>query len=100
MNIEFQKNDTTLTVLPEGHVDSNSAPRLEAELNARLDGITSLILDFAGVDYISSAGLRVILAMDQLMAGRGGSLKLIHVGEAVLSILDMTGFLDIIDVET
>lgn len=100
MNIEFQKNDTTLTVLPEGHVDSNSAPRLEAELNARLDGITSLILDFAGVDYISSAGLRVVLAMDQLMVSRAGSMKIMHANEYIMKVFDVTGFLDIINVET
>ena len=100
MNIEYQKNDATLTVLPEGHLDTNSAPKLEAELKKRLDGITSLILDFAGVDYISSAGLRVVLAMDQLMLGRGGSQKIIHVNEYVMNVFDITGFLDIISVET
>ncbi len=100
MNIEFDRDGAVLAVKPEGRLDGNTAPKLEAMLRAELGESTSLILDFAGVDYISSAGLRVILAMDQLMAGRGGSLKLIHVGEAVLSILDMTGFLDIIDVET
>ena len=81
-------------------MDSNSAPRLEAELNERLDGITSLILDFAGVDYISSAGLRVVLAMDQLMVSRAGNMKIMHANEHVMHIFDMTGFLDIINVET
>ena len=99
MNIEFQKDDTTLTALPEGRLDTNTAPKLEAELMGRLDGIMSLILDFAGVNYISSAGLRVVLAMDQLMVGRGGRLTIIHANEYVLSVFDMTGFLDIINVE-
>ena len=100
MNIEFQKSETALTVTPEGRLDSNTAPGLEAELRENMEGITSLILDFAQVDYISSAGLRVVLAMDQLMAGRCGSLKVIHANEYVLNVFDMTGFLDIIDVET
>ena len=98
MNIEFQKNNTTLTVLPEGHVDSNSAPRLEAELNARLDGITSLILDFAGVDYISSAGLRVLLSAQKKM-NKQGSMVIKNVNEEIQEIFEVTGFVDILTIE-
>ena len=97
MNIEFQKNDTTLTVLPEGHVDSNSAPRLEAELNARLDGITSLILDFAGVDYISSAGLRVLLGAQKKM-NKQGKMEVKNVCAEIMEVLDITGFSDILTI--
>ena len=99
MNIEFQKSETELIATPEGRLDSNSAPGLEAKLLENLEGMSSLILDFAQVDYISSAGLRVVLAMEQLMAGRGGSLKVIHTNEYVLDVFDTTGFLDIIHVE-
>ena len=67
MNLAVTKNDdgTVLTVAIEGSIDTVTAPRFEAELNPLYDGVRELILDFAAVDYVSSAGLRVIMSADQ-----------------------------------
>ena len=96
----FEMKGNVLTAKPSGRLDANNAPVLEKELQQHLsDDVMQVIMDFALVDYIASAGMRVLLATDQKMEERGGSMKLVQVKKEVLEILEMVGFLDIIDVE-
>lgn len=91
MKILIQKNGIEMTVIIEGSIDTVTAPELEKELAANWDGIEKLIFDFAAVDYVSSAGLRVIMATDQYMTDCG-SLILKNVNEDVKEVFEMTGF--------
>lgn len=97
MNISKDLNETKLTLTIDGRIDTTSAPQLEAEIDAITD-ITELVLDFSGVEYISSAGLRVILKAQKLMNSKG-KMKLINVNDDVMDVFDITGFLDILMVE-
>ena len=99
MNIEFIKNGTTLTVKPEGRLDTATSPELEKRMAPEMEGMAEIIIDLERVEYISSGGLRVLLAAEQEMEDRDGQMKVIHVNEHVMNILDITGFLDIITVE-
>ena len=98
MNITKTQNATTLNIALEGRLDTSTAPQLEAELKASLEGISELVFDFEKLDYISSAGLRVLLSAQKLMAKKG-SMKLIHVGESIMEIFEITGFSDILSIE-
>ncbi len=98
MKIEFKREENRLTAAVSGRIDTNSAPDAEARIMEQLDGISELVLDFSQVDYISSAGLRVLLLLHKQMLTRGG-MKLIHVNETVREVLDITGFMDILNVE-
>ncbi|MBQ7520855.1 MAG: STAS domain-containing protein [Clostridia bacterium] len=98
MNITKQQNGTELILALEGRLDTVTSPQLEAELKASLDGADSLILDFSHLDYISSAGLRVLLSAHKAMAPKGG-MKVNHVNEIVREVFDVTGFSDILTVE-
>ena len=82
----------------EGRLDTGSAPAFEAELKQSLDGVKSLVLDFEKLEYISSAGLRVLLSTQKIM-NRQGSMKLVHVGEVIMEIFQVTGFSDILTIE-
>lgn len=97
MEIKKMKNDTTLTLAIEGRIDTSTAPQLEAEVKADIDGVTELYLDFARVEYISSAGLRVILSAQKTM-NRQGKMVLSHVSEPVMEIFEVTGFSDILTI--
>lgn len=94
----FEKQGSALTVRPAGRLDSTTSPLLEEELQQQLTGIQEITMDFTDVEYISSAGLRVLLATEQLMENRGGSMKLMHVNEHILSIFDLVGFMDVVTV--
>lgn len=100
MNLAVTKNDdgTVLTAAIEGSIDTVTAPRLEAELNPLYDGVRELILDFAAVDYVSSAGLRVIMSADQRMS-EAGRLVLKNVCEDVREVFEMTGFDELLTIE-
>ena len=98
LHIEKENKNNRLTVLLEGRLDTVTAPELEAELKASLEGVTALTLDFEALEYISSAGLRVLLSAQKRMA-KEGEMKLIHVGETVMEILEVTGFSDILTIE-
>ena len=98
MDIQKTKNDTTLTLAIQGRIDTTTAPQLEAEVKADVEGITELRLDFADVAYISSAGLRVLLSAQKLM-NRQGRMVLLHVNESVMEIFEVTGFVDILTIE-
>lgn len=98
MDIKKTKNDTTLTLAIQGRIDTTTAPQLEAELRSDIDGVTALYLDFTGVEYISSAGLRVLLSAQKLMS-RQGKMVLSHVNESVMEVFEVTGFSDILTIE-
>jgi len=98
MTINKQQNGSTLTVALEGRLDTMTSPDLEAELNKSLDGVEHLIFDMSGLDYISSAGLRILLSAQKIMA-RKGDMKLIHVNEIVQEVFDVTGFTDLLTIE-
>lgn len=97
MNINKVKNNGTLTIEISGRIDTTTAPALEQELKGSYEGVTELILDFAEVEYISSAGLRVLLSAQKVM-NQQGSMKLIHVGGDIMEIFEVTGFSDILTI--
>ena len=98
MNINKENNNGELNVKIEGRVDTTTAPALETELKGSFDGCESLVLDFAEVEYISSAGLRVLLSAQKVMSKKGG-MKLINVSEDIMEIFEVTGFSDILTIE-
>ena len=98
MTITKTKNGSTLTIALEGRLDTTTAPDLEKEVRTGLDGVTELIMDMAKLEYISSAGLRVLLAAQKLMAKQGG-MKVVHVNEMVMEVFEVTGFADILTIE-
>jgi len=98
MTINKNVNGTTLCIALEGRLDTTTAPELESELKTSLNGITELIMDFEKLDYISSAGLRVLLTAQKTMT-KQGSMKIIHVNEMVMEVFEVTGFADILTIE-
>ena len=98
MNISKTEEKTSLLIKLSGRLDTNTAPELEAEVNRSLDGIEQLTFDLADIEYISSAGLRVLLYAHKRMSGKG-SVKVTHVNETVMEIFEVTGFYDIFDIE-
>ena len=97
MEIRKEKKDSALSMAIEGRIDTTTAPQLETELKTDLDGVTELRLDFGPVEYISSAGLRVLLSAQKLM-NRQGKMVLTHVSESVMEIFEVTGFSDILTI--
>ena len=95
--IKKQENDK-LTVALEGRLDTTTAPQLEAELKESIGSVTELVLDFENLEYISSAGLRVLLSAQKVMS-KQGSMKLIHVSDLIREIFEVTGFVDILTIE-
>ena len=98
MNITRKTEGSTLIIALEGRLDTMTAPELEAELKASMDSADKLVLDFTALDYISSAGLRVLLSAHKAMSAKGG-MKVIHVNEVVQEVFDVTGFCDILAIE-
>lgn len=98
MTINKNINGSTLSLSVEGRLDTTTAPQLEAELNASLTGVTRLELDFAGLEYVSSAGLRVILSAQKTM-NKQGSMVIRNVSETVMEVFEITGFSDILTIE-
>lgn len=98
MTINKTQNGTALTIALEGRLDTMTAPELEAELKKSLDGMETLTLDFSKLDYISSAGLRVLLSAHKLMSAKGG-MKVKNVNDVVQEVFEVTGFADILTIE-
>ena len=96
MKIDLTKNNGILTVALDGRLDTTTAPELEKLLCENCADISSLVFDCEKLVYISSAGLRVLLANQKKMQG---SMKLINVGELVMEVFEMTGFADILHIE-
>lgn len=98
MTINKISEGEKLTLALTGRLDTNSSPALEAELKQSVSGVKELIFDFSEVEYISSAGLRILLAAQKVM-NRQGSMKLIGVNEDVMEVFEITGFSDILTIE-
>ena len=98
LNFTKEQKEDALLITLEGRLDTTTSPELEKELKENLDGVENLILDFEKLEYISSAGLRVLLSAQKVMS-RQGEMKLIHVREEVKEIFEVTGFLDFLTVE-
>lgn len=95
MNINIEKENGVTLMKIEGRLDTTTAPELEKAINNEGDALKSLTLDFKGVDYISSAGLRVLLSAQKKMNVQG-YMELRGVSEAVMDVFEMTGFADIL----
>ena len=98
MTIEIKKNEKETIIEVGGRLDTITAPVLEKTIGENIGGIQSLILDFKGLEYISSAGLRVLLGAQKKMQ-QIGSMKVINVCESVMEVFEMTGFADILVIE-
>ena len=98
MNIEQKKNGDALTLALEGRLDTMTAPQLEAALKTVLDGVKELTFDLEKLEYISSAGLRVLLGAQKAM-NKQGAMKVKHANEMILEIFEVTGFSDILTIE-
>lgn len=99
MKIDKVLNDTELILTLSGRLDTTTAPELEAELKASMDGVASLVIDFAALEYISSAGLRVLLSAQKIM-NKQGKLVIRHANETILEVFEVTGFTDILTLES
>ena len=98
MTIEKQLNGASAILLVSGRLDTQTAPELEKELDATVQGLKDLTFDMTGLEYISSAGLRVILKAQKIMNVQG-SMKLVGVNDSIMEVFDITGFLDILTIE-
>ena len=96
MKIDFEKNDGILTVKIDGRLDTSTAPEFERFLEKNYDGTAFIVIDFEKLAYISSAGLRILLATQKKTKG---NMKLINVCELVMEVFEMTGFADILVIE-
>ena len=97
MTIEKNLNATELNIAITGRLDTVTAPQLEAELKQSLPGIEKLVLDFAALEYLSSAGLRVLLAAQKTM-NKQGEMIIKNVNETINDIFEVTGFIDILTI--
>ena len=98
MEIKKELTGNALTIKVIGRLDAATAPELSKELTSSLNGVTALTFDCAELKYIASAGLRVLLVAQKRM-NKQGSMKLIHVSESVLEVLEMTGFASLMTIE-
>ena len=99
MTITKHTDGKALTLTLEGRLDTTTAPELEAELNASLDGVRELTLDLEQTAYLSSAGLRVILGAQKRM-NKQGRMVVRHVNETIMEVFEVTGFVDILTIES
>lgn len=98
MTIEKKQNGTELEMLLSGRMDTNTAPQFEEEMKKSVEGVKKLILNFENLEYISSAGLRVILSAQKIM-NKQGEIIIRNVNEVVSEVFEITGFLDILTIE-
>ncbi len=98
MNITKKQEDNKLTVALEGRLDTVTAPQLEGELRSAVSGISELVFDFGALDYVSSAGLRVLLSAQKVM-NKQGDMIIRNVKSEIMEIFEITGFVDILNIE-
>lgn len=98
MNILKEESAGTLNIALEGRLDTTTAPQLEAVLRSSIDGVTALNLDFAQLEYISSAGLRVLLSAQKVMK-KQGTMVIRNVNATIMEVFEVTGFSDILTLE-
>ena len=97
MKIDLKKEDKKLTIKLDGKLDTNTSPELDSKMN-ELEGMEEVIIDMKELDYISSAGLRVLLSMQKVM-NKQGKMTIINVCENVMDIFEVTGFSDILTIQ-
>ena len=98
MNIQKNTNGSALTLALEGRLDTTTSPQLEAELKASLSGVEKLIIDMNALEYISSAGLRVLLSAQKVM-NKQGEMIIRGANETIMEVFEITGFVDILTIE-
>ena len=98
MEVTKNREGAKLTVSISGRLNTSTSPKLEAILKDSLDGVQDLVLDLANLEYISSAGLRVVLSAQKTM-NKQGSMKVLNVKPEVYEVFLMTGFVDFLDIE-
>ena len=98
MTIEIKRNAEETLIKLEGRLDTTTAPALDKTINNDVEGTTKLVLDLKSLEYISSAGLRVLLSAQKRMQ-KSGSMKVTNVCEEVMEVFEMTGFADILTIE-
>lgn len=98
MEIRKEKNGNELTVMVIGRLDTTTAPQLEAELRENINGVGKLVLDMKDLEYLSSAGLRVILAAQKVM-NKQGEMIVRNINDTIREIFEVTGFIDILTIE-
>ncbi|MEG1780604.1 MAG: STAS domain-containing protein [Clostridium sp.] len=98
MTINKTLTATELTLTLTGRLDTTTAPQLESELKSSLDNVDNLIMDFKALEYISSAGLRVLLSAQKVM-NKQGKMVIRHVNDTILEVFEVTGFNDILTIE-
>lgn len=98
MNINKTENGSELTLQIEGRLDTTTSPELEEVINTSIEGVTDLVFDLAGLEYISSAGLRVLLAAQKKM-NKQGNMVIRNSNETVMEVFEITGFVDILTLE-
>jgi anti-anti-sigma factor len=99
MNIISTDCGDNIRLLIEGRVDTNTAPQVQQAILNAFQKNKNIVIDFLNVAYISSAGLRALLIGQKTAASKGGSMKLVNIGETVMSVLEMSGFANILDIE-
>ena len=97
LSITKKAEDSKICFALEGRLDTVTSPDLEKELKESLDGVKELVIDFEKLEYISSAGLRVLLSAQKVM-NRQGSMKVVNVNETIMEIFELTGFSDILTI--
>lgn len=100
MKTNIEINEGTMEVKLEGRLDSITAPELDKAVTPRLEGITHLTLDMTELLYLSSAGLRVILSLKKKLDAAKGSMLLLNPNGLIMDVLETTGFVDLLDIET
>ncbi|MBR5790817.1 MAG: STAS domain-containing protein [Phascolarctobacterium sp.] len=98
MTIDKQLNGSELTLTLNGRLDTTTAPELENAIKENIAGVTNLVMDFAGLEYLSSAGLRVILSAQKTM-NKQGEMVIRNVNETINEVFEITGFIDILTIE-
>ena len=99
MTITQNRNGASLTIAVSGRLDTMTSPELEAVIDAETENAAEVVLDFSELEYISSAGLRVLLSTQKKMTKQGGSIKVTNINETVSEIFEVTGFADILNIE-
>ena len=98
MTINVQKDGEKLTLSPEGRIDTVTSPEFSKSIDDNIEGVKELVIDLEKLEYISSAGLRVLLTTQKNMA-KIGTMKLIHVNDVIMDVFNITGFVDILTIE-
>ena len=98
LNIEKTTEGTNLTIALSGRLDTMSAPQLEGEFHSAVDGISRLTFDLKGLEYVSSAGLRVLLSAQKVM-NKQGEMVIRNANDEIMEIFEVTGFIDILNIE-